>query len=465
MNSPDVTVHKQAEVEEKPAVQVYGKPWREVFGPSREIGSGNSGHVFRPEDPRFRQLVVKVFDKDDPLSVFFKERHALERLSGLRQVANMVGYRDTGANFLDPSFIAKEFIEGESLEEIYTGAAPFPLRPGEQVSVEQQKVAFWLISAMEAVAACHKRGILVADFKFADFLWDTKHKRTVIIDFANAFDMNDKDHYWGQKSPGHDIQELLKVFFYKTALGQAVGMRWRGHSISPDWPSGSSISQEISQSLTNKAKELKATGSLQKLTDMIADMFNSNRKDYTVQEYLGIMKDYFGEVGLYRETASGRLMRKYPELYKQLAPVVKQYIEAPNLLNSQMDSLLQRWSPESVQLARSFVEEQYVMYYAFERGSTLQKHRRDASEFLRANPNFFGQRFKEIFGSSFPAREKQAAVLNLLVNEITLSRIAQVEVSLSIYHPNQDKTDLERMKSEVGITIETAKSRIATMAS
>lgn len=277
-------------------VAVYDQPWEKVFGPGEKIGSGNVGEVYRPLDPQFRDRVIKVFNKSLVGNPYWIEVNALTKLQGANHVVKIMGHDQIESE----QYLVKEFIDGENMEEVFNSSAfVFPSQPGERVTPEQQKLAIWLVSSMEALAEIHARKVIVSDFKFADFPWDPKRGKTVVIDLANAWD---KEHisYSGQRSEMHDIGLILNLFFYKTGIGRELGMEHLYSFAEPTWPGQQALpNQETLRLLKTKAERPAVSDSLKKIITMFEGIHEWPQRLYSAGEYAQALKEYFQEVGLY----------------------------------------------------------------------------------------------------------------------------------------------------------------------
>lgn len=302
-------------VEAEPAA--YNKPWQAVFGQGEIIGVGGDGHVYLVKKDG-RQYAVKVFDKRD--SGYYYERHALEKLQGTDHVARMVGYNDSFR------YVVKEFIDAENMfGTFYRTIHRQPVHAGTIMSPEQKKIAQWFISSMEALAEIHGKKVLVSDFKFADYLWEADKGTTILIDFANALDMEDKDHYWGQKKPVHDINNLVCLFLFHEG-GTVAGMRMgtsNEDALLPGTTTAGGYNQESLIILKGKVQEQGAVPSLIKIIEFVEDGAKmENRRNHSTEEYVQAMKDYFREVGLLAERKSTGPLTEAPTLLAQEDPFV-----------------------------------------------------------------------------------------------------------------------------------------------
>lgn len=281
------------------------RPWEDLMGPGEVLSNrGSTAVVYRPE--RYPNTVVKVFSKS-PRS-YAAERHALEVVQESNHVPKTYAFREEGGD----NYIVKEYIDGKNIQTSTLVVSKFPLTPKERIQTQgveaslQQTVAGWVLSSLEALSEFHEKGIMIADFKFADYLWDAIHQRTVINDLNNACDIDRKSQFFREGPlPYHDIRDIMKVFLYATPLGKEIGMKIAisGEILVSDGRGSESpgINKDIAGKLIERAEELGAVPSFIKVLDLLySSVSNILRPNPSARDYYEAVKAYFTEIGLYK---------------------------------------------------------------------------------------------------------------------------------------------------------------------
>ncbi|MCP3954758.1 MAG: serine/threonine protein kinase, partial [Desulfobacterales bacterium] len=158
--------------DDRPALGRY-----EILG---QIGKGAMGVVYKGRDPKLQRLTaIKTirfgddFDEDQVDKIkkqFYREAELVAKLSH----PNIVAIYDVGED-LDLSYLAMEYLEGESLER-YTRAAD-RLSVGQCIQV--------LIQVCDALAYAHSRDIVHRDIKPANIML-LKNGVVKVTDFGVA---------------------------------------------------------------------------------------------------------------------------------------------------------------------------------------------------------------------------------------------------------------------------------------
>ncbi len=139
------------------------------------LGAGGMGEVYRARDPRIgREVAIKVlpaaFARDpDRLRRFEQE----VRAAGALNHPNILTIFDVGAHDGSP-YIVSELLEGETLRERISGAAP-----------GQRKALDYAQQTARGLAAAHAKGIVHRDLK-PENLFVTRDGRLKILDFGLA---------------------------------------------------------------------------------------------------------------------------------------------------------------------------------------------------------------------------------------------------------------------------------------
>ncbi|MEI6613955.1 MAG: serine/threonine-protein kinase, partial [Chrysiogenales bacterium] len=138
---------------------------------SGEIGQGGMGVVYRAQDPLIgRTVAIKTIrldilqqetGKDEALKRFLREAQSAGNLSH----SNIVTIYDVGEDE-GLIYIAMEFIEGQSLEDL--------LKQNKKFSLDEIVQLFSQIGA--ALDYAHEKGIVHRDIKPANILVDQNHK-------------------------------------------------------------------------------------------------------------------------------------------------------------------------------------------------------------------------------------------------------------------------------------------------
>ena len=142
----------------------------------RELGRGAMGVVFKARDPLIGRVVALktitagVAQDPDLLQRFYREAQA----AGSLQHPNVVTIYEMGEEGGTP-FIAMEWIEGDSLEQIISQRHPLPLA---------QKVGY-IVQTCHALDFAHRRGIVHRDIKPGNIMV-TKDGWVKVVDFGIA---------------------------------------------------------------------------------------------------------------------------------------------------------------------------------------------------------------------------------------------------------------------------------------
>jgi serine/threonine protein kinase/formylglycine-generating enzyme required for sulfatase activity len=137
------------------------------------IGSGGMGDVYLAEDSRLaRKVALKVFSQkwmNDGGSKFLREA----QLASALDHPNVCAIYDVGESS-DHCFIAMQYIEGQTLEQLIGGR---PLALDTLLSVALQTA--------DALSAAHKRGIIHCDIKSRNIMV-TSRGQAIVLDFGLA---------------------------------------------------------------------------------------------------------------------------------------------------------------------------------------------------------------------------------------------------------------------------------------
>ncbi|HEX2710901.1 MAG TPA: serine/threonine-protein kinase, partial [Candidatus Acidoferrales bacterium] len=142
----------------------------------RELGRGAMGVVFKARDPLIGRLValktITAGPAGDPdlLQRFYREAQA----AGSLQHPNVITIYEMGEEGGVP-FIAMEYIEGKSLEQIIASRPPLALA---------QRVAY-IVQTCRALDYAHRRGIVHRDIKPANIMV-TMEGQVKVVDFGIA---------------------------------------------------------------------------------------------------------------------------------------------------------------------------------------------------------------------------------------------------------------------------------------
>lgn len=142
----------------------------------RELGRGAMGVVFQARDPLIGRLVALktitagVAENPDLRERFYREAQA----AGNMQHPNVVTIYDLGEADGTP-YIAMEYLEGESLEQLIARRSPLPLA---------QKLGF-MVQACRALDYAHGRGIVHRDIKPGNIMV-TVEGIVKVVDFGIA---------------------------------------------------------------------------------------------------------------------------------------------------------------------------------------------------------------------------------------------------------------------------------------
>ena len=137
-----------------------------------KLGRGGMGVVYRAEDELIgRQVAIKTLTEVTPE---LRERFSIEARSGILSHPNIVTVYELGEHEGNP-FIAMEFIEGESLEQVLQKRKRLPLL--EAISIIKQLCA--------GLGYAHGHGVVHRDIKPANVLV-RPDGRVTIVDFGIA---------------------------------------------------------------------------------------------------------------------------------------------------------------------------------------------------------------------------------------------------------------------------------------
>jgi TonB family protein len=142
----------------------------------RELGRGAMGVVFKARDPHIGRLVALktitagVAEDPDLMERFYQEA----KTAGALQHPNVVTIYEMAEADGAP-FIAMEYLEGESLDQLIARRAPLPVA---------QKLGF-IVQACHALDYAHERGIIHRDIKPANIML-TRDGIVKVVDFGIA---------------------------------------------------------------------------------------------------------------------------------------------------------------------------------------------------------------------------------------------------------------------------------------
>jgi non-specific serine/threonine protein kinase len=149
----------------------------------KKIGSGGMGEVYLAEDTKLRRQVALKFlpkqltaDKEARLR-FEREAQAAAALNHL----NIVTVHEIGEHE-GQVFIALEYVEGRTLDELITGG---PLSGDLRGNLPIPQVLEIAIQVASGLAAAHEKGVVHRDIKPQNILVD-KNGRVKILDFGLA---------------------------------------------------------------------------------------------------------------------------------------------------------------------------------------------------------------------------------------------------------------------------------------
>ncbi|MEK7617273.1 MAG: serine/threonine-protein kinase [Patescibacteria group bacterium] len=297
--SPSVSGPTSITVEpEKPPEDYGSRPWQEVFPGGRLLSeAGLDADVYI--EGRHPTVAIKVF-RPGRQTQFRNEVAVLKRLQGLPNVVQMIG---SAERTTDP-YIAKVFVEASKPHPIFDpDFKTFPLSRLEADRIPLDKVesyqaaAAWLLSALEAIVQIHQRGIMVRDFKFDDYLWDMEGRRTVLIDFGNALDIEKRKPSEMASTPEQDATSLIKVLLAKTFPGSTLAQMTLDPDGDANWALyGVGPSQR--EALARIKRHAQAYGPVAPSFIKIIEMMEGGSN--SPQEYLDTTRSYFREVGLLR---------------------------------------------------------------------------------------------------------------------------------------------------------------------
>jgi tRNA A-37 threonylcarbamoyl transferase component Bud32 len=170
--APDETVVVQEVSQSKPSLGRY-----EIL---EELGRGAMGIVYKGRDPKLNRVTaIKTirftddFDEEQAAKIreqFYREAEVVAKLSH----PNIVTIYDVGED-LDLSYLAMEFLEGESLETFARKDNLMPIRKGIDVTAQ----------VCDALAYAHSHGIVHRDIKPANIMI-LKNGQVKVTDFGIA---------------------------------------------------------------------------------------------------------------------------------------------------------------------------------------------------------------------------------------------------------------------------------------
>jgi len=143
---------------------------------AREIGSGAMGRVYLAEDPLLkRSVAIKVVHGGAAAQAAALKRFQREaEISAQVNHPNIITVHDVGEEPEFGPFLAMEFIDGPSLEELLAGG---PLPPEQAMPL--------MIQALHALETAHGAGIVHGDFKPGNLMVDPAG-RLKLMDFGIA---------------------------------------------------------------------------------------------------------------------------------------------------------------------------------------------------------------------------------------------------------------------------------------
>ena len=169
---PDETVVVQEVSQSKPSLGRY-----EIL---EELGRGAMGIVYKGRDPKLNRVTaIKTirftddFDEEQAAKIreqFYREAEVVAKLSH----PNIVTIYDVGED-LDLSYLAMEYLEGESLETFARKENLLPIRKGIDVTAQ----------VCDALAYAHNHGIVHRDIKPANIMI-LKNGLVKVTDFGIA---------------------------------------------------------------------------------------------------------------------------------------------------------------------------------------------------------------------------------------------------------------------------------------
>jgi len=174
--STDIGAEETVVVQEAP----QSKPTLGRYEILEELGRGAMGIVYKGRDPKLDRLTaIKTirftddFDEDQATKIreqFYREAEVVAKLSH----PNIVTIYDVGED-LDLSYLAMEYLEGESLENYASLDSLLPIRKAIDVTIQ----------VCDALEYAHQRGIVHRDIKPANIMI-LKNGLVKVTDFGIA---------------------------------------------------------------------------------------------------------------------------------------------------------------------------------------------------------------------------------------------------------------------------------------
>ncbi|HEX8616262.1 MAG TPA: protein kinase [Thermoanaerobaculia bacterium] len=150
------------------------------------LGKGSIGKVFLARHRRIRRLVAlktvileQKFEDDQDRDEFYKRLQREAELCGSMQHPNVVTLYDVGYDGDVVSYLATEYVDGESLLQRLRRTRPLPLEEALSIAAD----------LLRGLAYAHSKGIVHRDIKPANILLTTEGQAKV-ADFGVARPMN-----------------------------------------------------------------------------------------------------------------------------------------------------------------------------------------------------------------------------------------------------------------------------------